>query len=371
MRLPANIERILVIKPSSLGDIFHVFPALELLRRRFPAAELDFLIHPAFAEILDYSPWPVSRRILFERKRMGRLKTMLPEFVKLIRALRERRYDLVIDFQGLTRSALFARLARHDGPVIGFAAPREAAARLGYTLRLPVVAGHAVERNVGLINALFGSSDAPPLPELPRIAANAEQAELLMPGDRPLIFLLPGARWESKRFPPWLFAQSILEFRKRRPEFRFGILGGSGDREIEAEILRLAGPEAPIVPLAGKTTLGVTMELLRRADLVISNDSGPIHAAAALGKRIIGFFGPTLPEKTGPYGGNSRILRAEGLDCLGCLRRECPKKSGETLRCHRLQPETVAEEMVKLLEFHGMKPADRECEPHKLQEKEL
>ena len=122
----AKVKRILVIKPSSLGDILHVFPALAELRIHCPEATLDFLIHPAFADILDYSPFPVSERILFERKRMGRVSTMVPEFLKLVRELRRKKYDLVIDFQGLTRSALFASLTR-GGPVVGFAQTRETA----------------------------------------------------------------------------------------------------------------------------------------------------------------------------------------------------------------------------------------------------
>ena len=114
----AKVKRILVIKPSSLGDILHVFPALAELRIHCPEATLDFLIHPAFADILDYSPFPVSERILFERKRMGRVSTMVPEFLKLARELRRKEYDLVIDFQGLTRSALFASLTRDRKSVV-------------------------------------------------------------------------------------------------------------------------------------------------------------------------------------------------------------------------------------------------------------
>ncbi len=357
MKFPEKIERVLVIKPSSLGDIFHVFPALELLRRRFPEAELDFLVHPAFAEILDYSPWPVRHKILFERKRLGRLSSVLPEFVKLTRALRERRYDLVIDFQGLTRSALFARLARRGGPVVGFAAPREKAARFGYTLRLPVAPGHAVERNVGLVNHLLGTDDAPPLTELPLNPVFAREAKRLLAEERlpaekrPLAVLLPGARWPSKCFPPRLFAESVREFHKLRPEFRFAVVGAAGDRKPEEEILRLAGPDIPFIPLAGKTSLGTMVEVLRHAEVVLSNDSGPIHAAAALGRPIVGLFGPTSPERTGPYGGGHRILTAD-LDCLECLKRDCPGH-GESLPCHRLRADAVARAMADLVKSGG------------------
>ena len=161
-----RIKRVLVIKPSSLGDIIHLFPALAELHRRLPGAELDFLVAPAFADILDYSPWPVAETILFERKKLGAFRTMVPEFLRLVRNLRRRRYNLILDFQGLTRSALFAFLAK-GGPVVGFAAPREKLARGFYRFSYPVPPGHAIERYVNLVGALFHDPCAVELPELP------------------------------------------------------------------------------------------------------------------------------------------------------------------------------------------------------------
>lgn len=174
----AKVKRILVIKPSSLGDILHVFPALAELRIHCPEATLDFLIHPAFADILDYSPFPVSERILFERKRMGRVSTMVPEFLKLARELRRKEYDLVIDFQGLTRSALFASLTR-GGPVVGFAQTRETAAKWFYSRRIAVAPGHALERNSALIRELTGNDGPVRLPELPANPAALRKLEAL------------------------------------------------------------------------------------------------------------------------------------------------------------------------------------------------
>ena len=98
-----NIQQILVIKPSSLGDILHVFPALQLLKNAYPEAQLDFLVNPEFAQLLDFSPFPVRNKIIFQRKKMAAVKTALPEFFKLLRTLRKKHYDLVIDFQGLLR----------------------------------------------------------------------------------------------------------------------------------------------------------------------------------------------------------------------------------------------------------------------------
>ena len=115
---PADVKRILIIKPSSLGDIFHAFPAVARLHELFPNAEFDWLVHPAFADALDYSPVPVKRKIIFRRRELGKISTMLPAMVELIRELRENTYDYIFDFQGLFRSAFFARMAK--GRVVGF-----------------------------------------------------------------------------------------------------------------------------------------------------------------------------------------------------------------------------------------------------------
>ena len=340
-----SIKRILAVKPSSLGDILHVFPALELLRRNCPEAELDYLVHPAFADILDYSPFPIARRILFNRKRLGRLPTLLPEFAHLVQELRERRYDLVIDFQGLTRSAIFS-VAAKGGPVVGFAHPRERAARFGYSLKFDVPPGHAVERNVNLVNALFGKSDPVPeliLPENPENTAKLRT--LLDPVPGKLAALLPGSRWETKTFPPELFADVVRRIHAAVPECVFAILGTAQDKPAAAEIRRAAGGDLPLLDLTGQTSLGVMMELLRRSQLVLSNDSGPMHAAAALQKPVFGFFGPTDPAKTGPYGKRHRIYRADTA-CLGCLKRICPEPPPA---CHQLDAAQIARDCIQTL----------------------
>ncbi len=346
MSTPKNV---LVIKPSSMGDILHLFPALALLRRAMPEAELDFLIHPAFTDLLDYSPWPVRRRIFFERKKLGRAATMLPEFRKLVTRLRRRRYDMVIDFQGLTRSALFAFLA--NGPSVGFAAPREAPARIFYRKRYPVAPEHALLRNFRLAEKALGETadfEWPMLRSNPRHAARlAEKTGEL--GDAPLVLLIPGARWASKVFPPELFARVAKGIAARNPEVRFVTVGTAEDHAAEETIASGLGNAAPLLPLAGKTSIGEMMELIRRADAIISNDSGPIHAAAAFRRPVFGFYGPTDPDKTGPFSPESRSYQA-ALDCIKCLKRHCPDA-----RCHRLDEARIIDDVLAVLtpEFQG------------------
>ena len=340
---PHGIHRVLVVKPSSLRDILHIFPALEAIHRVCPAAKLDFLIAPAFAPLLSYSPWPVERTILFERRRLGALFSCVPETLRLIRNLRRERYDLVIDFQGLLRSAFFAAWAR--SPIhAGFAAPRERAAAWFYSRRIgvPAAASHAVERALALARGLFPEAgERIPEPELPVDPDGlAEIAGL----PEPVIALLPGARWESKTFPASLFAAVAEAVHKRLPGYTFVTVGGASDRERAEEINRFGAGKFPLVNYCGKTSIPGMIELLRHSAAVVSNDSGPIHAAALLHRPVFAFYGPTLPELTGPFGSDVRIFRAD-VECLGCRRRECPGR----LECHRLDAETIAGEIVNRL----------------------
>ncbi len=336
-----KVRRILAVKPSSLGDVLHTFPAIELLRRRYPEAELDWLIHPAFAEVLDFSPFPVSRKIFFRRKELGKLRSFLPECRVLIRELRRERYDLIIDFQGLFRSSIFAFAARGARPA-GFASPREKISAIFYGKRLPVdMELHAVERNVALVNMLFDRQDGVPVTALPA----GKYAPSLPVSDCDILAgVMPGARWETKCFPPEFFAEVINLVHEALPQVKFAVIGSGAEEKIADLIVKKTG--AWCFSLAGKTSIGEMMELLRRCRAVLSNDSGPVHAAAALNIPVFALFGPTRPELTGPYGASNRIYQLE-IPCIKCMSRVCG--NADKLACHRIDPAIVANDMINEL----------------------
>lgn len=318
-----NVKRILIIKPSSFGDIIHLFPTLQLLKERLPGVTADFLVHPAFAPLLDFSPLPIRRKILFDRSALGKVTTFGKAAIALLRELRQEKYDLVIDYQGLFRSGLCAGLSKAKIKA-GAAAPREKGAKWFYNRRTASTAAHAVERYVRMTEALFHwPKGEVPTPELPRSAAGAANLPEL---PERYIVLLPGTRWESKRFPPSLFRAIADELRRRDPGISFVAAGSSSEAAIAGEI------GGDIINLAGKTTLPGLLELLRASCGVIGNDSGPLHAAAALQKPVIGFYGPTDPALTGPWGDTAAAIYADAR-CRGCLKRVCPLP--ETL-CHQL-----------------------------------
>lgn len=341
--MPTRVPgRVLVVKPSSLGDIVHTFPALEMLRRAFPGAELDYLVHPAFAGALEYSPWQVSRKILFERDKLGHLSGFVPEFPKLVSALRGRKYDLVVDFQGLLRSAFFARLAAGFGKVAGFAAPRERSAAGFYSLRVSACREHAVERNAELAAVFCGTDEVPELP-VPPVPSGAK----IPPGlPERYLLLLPGARWRSKRFPVGLFADTAKLVMERFPMLRPVVAGSADEKETAAELCgKLPGGA---VDICGRTTLPELFETVRHAAGVVSNDSGPMHIAALMRRPLCAFFGPTRPEATGPWGDaeRCRVFRRGDLDCLGCMRREC---AAGKFRCFEIDAHTAADAMCVML----------------------
>ena len=336
-----NIQKILVFKPSSLGDILHVFPALQILYSKYPEADLDFVVNPEFASLLDFSPFPVRRRILFERKKLAALTTAPKAFFSLIRNLRQEKYDLVIDFQGLFRSAFFAGISSHQPhSVCGFDAPREKISRIFYSRRAAVKSSHAVEKNAELANFAIFSDAAVPTPSVP---IDEKFKKNLSELPESYILLLPGARWESKCFPAGLFAEAAVNISKEQSKVHF-VIAGSKAEILRAEELKSYLPQDfPVTDLTGKTSLGELFALIDAADAVICNDSGPMHIAALLQTPVFAFFGPTDPAKTGPWNQSERVFKT-GCSCSVCMKKQCPLP--ETV-CHAIDPDTVSSAVLK------------------------
>lgn len=328
--------RILIIKPSSLGDILHLFPALELIKNFNPTIVADFVINPEFSPLLDYSPLKINKRIYFERKKLGNLATCVPEFIKLVKNLRADKYDFVIDFQGLMRSALISSLARRRYGVVGFANPREHLATYFYSRRVLVPVEHAVKRNARLVDAITATANDIPVPQLP---SYEQHIPLGLP--KKYIVLLPGARWASKCFPTKLFADIAKLVAEKLPDYSFVVAGAQSDYGRAEQIKNFLPEGFPVINFCGKTSMQGLFELLNASSACICNDSGPLHIASMLSKKIYAFYGSTRPELTGPWG-QARVYQTTDK-CLGCLKRECPK----SLECHIISPELVANDIFE------------------------
>jgi lipopolysaccharide heptosyltransferase II len=335
--------KILILKPSSLGDVIQALPVLRLLKLHFPGAEIFWWIDSALAPLIEGDP-DLAGVVRFERKRWGKPRHW-PEMLRSVRWLREQNFDLVIDLQCLARSGAFAWLARGKF-LAGLDEVREGA-RGFYDLAVPRKSfhTHAVDWYLAVLPALGVPvhKNFQWLPERPEIAA-AINSKFKTQNSK-LILLQPGARWKNKRWPAEHFAGLVRALAGKFPAARFGILGDPGDRPL-GEIISQAAPER-CLNLCGATSLPEMIEWIRRCDLLITNDTGPMHVAAALGRPLVALFGPTEPRRTGPYGQLENVLRLD-LPCSPCLKSDCAyEKTDECLRA--LSPATVLARVEKLL----------------------
>jgi heptosyltransferase-1 len=313
-------EGILIIKPSAVGDVVHALPVLNLLRKRWPVARISWCVTPGCAGLLDGHP-QLDEVILFERRRLGsvwRDPGALRELFQLTRKLRKRNFDLVIDLQGLFRSGWLTWKTRAAARV-GFANARELA-WAGYTHRVPVASDeqHAIDRYLAITDAL-GCGRSPVEFHFPVGAVEREYIADRLGNIGPFAVLLPGTNWPTKRWPSERFGELVRPLKER-----FGldsVIAGGADVAALAATIGTAARS-----LVGKTNLRELVALLERADLVIANDSGPMHIAAALGKPLVALFGPTNPVRTGPYARPDAVLRLD-IPCSPCYSRRCSHQS--------------------------------------------
>jgi heptosyltransferase I len=338
-----NFSKILLIKLSAVGDVVQTLPVLNKLRRRYPQAQIDWLTMPTAAELLAHNP-AISNVIEFPREELAApwQPAALRTGAALAGKLRRAGYDLVLDLQGQFRSAVFARLA--GAPVrIGFDKPRAAAwqasprqfsaearahawqgARegswLAYThpIPLPTIDVHAVDRYLS-IGAMLGLDGGAADFSFPIPTEARERIEALLDyyeiAKAKIIAIAPGTIWDTKQWRREGFAEVARHFKQKG--FAVTLVGSEREREVCDDVARLA---PGIVNLAGETTLSELAALIARATLCVSNDSGPMHLAVALGRGVVAIFGPTDPVWAGPYQRGSAVLRAE-LPCSPCYLR--------------------------------------------------
>jgi heptosyltransferase I len=330
--------KILLIKLSALGDVINTIPILNKLRKRYPAAQLDWLVTPAIGELLRHHP-AITDVIEFARDDWS--APWRP--VRLAAKLRSTGYDLVVDLHGQFRSAVFVLAA--GAPVrIGFdrprasvwdASPREfpeetrkhawQGAREGswlactHHIPVPTLDVHAVDRYLSL-GPLLGLDTGPadfsfpiPVAAVDRIGALLEYYGI---AGKKLAVLAPGTIWETKQWRGEGFAEVARYFLQKG--FAVVLAGAARERAFCAEVAQLA---PGVVNLAGETKLSELAALIRRATICVTNDSGPMHLAVALDRPVVSVFGPTDPIWIGPYGRADAVVQAK-LACSPCYLRE-------------------------------------------------
>lgn len=307
-------KKILVIKPSSLGDIIHSLPFLHVMRDAFPKAEIHWLIAKGLEGLIESHPminrlWVINKDHWKNFKRIGETAS---EIKNLFKDLKDERYDMAIDLQGLLRSGLLTYATK--APVrIGFKEAREGST-LFYTHKIEGGKEiHAVDRYLKIASSI-GCKTEDVLFPMPLIE-ESDYVKTLKKDAGEYAVIVPGARWKTKIWPAERFGQlaAMLNIRSL-------LIGGQADIDLADKVKTLSSGIA--WSLAGKTDLNDLISLIRGARYVITNDTGPMHIAAALKIPVIAIFGPTNPVRTGPYGKNNIIVTA-GVSCAPCYRKSC------------------------------------------------
>jgi heptosyltransferase-1 len=344
-----NSRRLLIVKPSSLGDVVHAVASAWALKERWPTLYLAWLVNSNLESLIK----PVScvdATIPFERSRFKGLMAPLAnrgELRSFTGTLRAGKFDAVLDLQGLFRSGLFSWLTR--APLrVGDRDAREGAWWFyNDRVQTPGQPVHARERYAALAAAL--GAGAPTRQDLDVSDLERESAGNLLRDagftDGPLVAVCPGARWESKVYPARHFATVLDELAEQAGVANPVIVGGDDLADVCDEIVSQCKRAKP-VNLAGKTGLRQLAALLDQADLLLTCDSGPMHIAAAQGTPTLAIFGPTDPVRTGPYGQLENVIRGK-CELMPCLKRRCP---GLGMKCMRdLAPSFVVEKALALL----------------------
>lgn len=315
---------ILLIKPSSLGDVVHAMPVVSDLKRADPRCRVSWLVNRSLAPLARMVRG-VDAVIVFDRnawKSPARFPANLREAAKLAVLLRKERFDVALDLQGLFRSALIGFFSGARS-LIGFENAREGASFF-YHQTIPVSRppAHAVDRNRAALSVILPGFDAGPARfeiDVPAAASQSVSALLRQAGVHgEYAVLCPAARWTSKEWP----RRSFVELAARLRDALGLSVVVAGDRSLAGEWDALAGKCPPgVVSLAGQTSLPELAALLSGGRFTVSNDSGPMHLSTAMGIRTYVLMGPTRPERTGPYR-NARVIR-EQPECSPCLRRVC------------------------------------------------
>ena len=322
---------ILIVKLSAIGDVIHTLPALNALRAWYPKAHITWLVETAAADLV-LGHGALDRVIVSHRKRWLQelkgpsRKQAFAEIRGFWRALRDTRYDMIIDFQGLLKSALPVRLARGKRR-IGFdkGMQHQEHSYLFYNERIAPVdmEVHALTRGLMLLNAI-GVETPSVVYDVPVSANDRQTVKALLEasgidGSRPLVAINPVALWDTKL---WLNERFSLVADRLASECGVDLVftGGPGDRKTMAQIReRMKQASADF---SGQTTLTQLAALYQKADLLVTTDTGPMHLAAAVDTPVVAIFGSTAPWRTGPFGQGHTVVRT-APPCSPCFKRRC------------------------------------------------
>ncbi len=344
--------RLLVVRLGAMGDILHALPAITALRIAHPEWTIEWVVEPTWRALLaaeqsaesdttdDHSMQPLVDRIHIASSKQWRKAPLAGKTVREINALRRdlksEPFDAVLDLQGALRSAVIARMAS-SRRIIGESNPREGMARWLFTQRVDTHTAHVIEQDLELASAVVGDSLAPVQPWLPADPdAEAWACEQLR-SDDPIVLINPGAGWGAKRWPADRYAEVARALLNRG--FRVLVNAGPGELSLADTIIKKTGGGASLLLCSVQQLIAIT----RRISLAIAGDTGPLHLACALGRPVVGIYGPTDPSRNGPYGTQFKVLRSPES------RRDHARRDAPEAGLLTISPEQVLQAAVDLL----------------------
>ncbi|WP_197439997.1 lipopolysaccharide heptosyltransferase II [Calycomorphotria hydatis] len=324
----ADPARICLIKPSALGDVVQTLPLLPVLKDRFPKAEIDWVIRGDLAALIEHHPL-LTNVVRYERKGGWN------EWRSLLATLRQRKYDLTLDLQGLLRTGIMT-MATGAKMRIGLQTAREFSSLACHELLNDTSKHVPAHARYWRVAETLGYAESRSPAQLP-VSTNDQRwvQEQLQHLPKPLMAVAPGAMWETKRWPVEKFA--VVAAKAYR---RFGhsaiLVGSPGElplvNELERQLKRYI-PHFAIVNLAGKTSLPQLTAVLNYVNVALANDSGPMHLAAAVGTPVTAVFTCTSPARSGPKDKRHRMVQT-GVACAGSYKKKCPHHGEHHMSCH-------------------------------------
>lgn len=320
-----DYKNILIIKMSALGDVMHALPCAAALRELFPNAKITWIVHPQFGTFVPEQPI-VDDVIYFDKKAFSKMSIIskVKEFCRIRKLLRSKKFDLVLDLQGLFKSAVIAWMTGCEN-CFGYNDMRECSSLVSKPVHGDNDKGHIVQQYLDVIR-YFGSNIKEPFFPMPALIEEKSTMKAILQekfDDKEkvdIIALVPGAGWVTKEWPVEYYIELATYLITK--DKVIVLVGGPAELNkgvaIEQEL-----PKDKVLNLVGKTNLRELAALMNNVGLCIGGDTGPVHIAAAMGTRIIALFGASSGHRAGPYGKNVTII-STSEKCAPCFKRKCP-----------------------------------------------
>lgn len=317
-----NYKNILIVKLSAIGDVIHALPVAHALKKTYPNARITWVVEKTAYDLLTNNP-DIDEIIIFDKPKFKSFSDLLINGYKFSQQLKGYNFDLAIDLQGLFKSAAISYLSG-AGKRLVYCNARELSGKISDIVCGEYQNGHVVDRYLDVARYLGCTIEEVIFPihilemEKKQAIRIANHAGLRL--ENPYVVLAPGTNWASKCWPTTHFAE--LADKLYDNNIIPVIIGGPNDSRLAQDIISKA--KIPPIDLTGKTSLKQLAYIIKKAQVFIGGDTGPMHLAVAVETKVVTLFGPTDPKRNGPYGENHKVLLAP-QSCQGCWQRTCPK----------------------------------------------